>query len=87
MKDSYRLPNALMDEMERMRTHIKELESQLSDGKVAIDIISKLNAILVVKYGNIFNIDDKAPSWDWTIEKLDEILTQLNSMLSGMMIR
>jgi predicted RNase H-like nuclease (RuvC/YqgF family) len=57
---------------------IKELESQLNDGKVAIDILAKLNVMLVLKHGKIFNIDGKAPSWDWTIEKLDEILTQLN---------
>lgn len=40
-----------------------------------IDILAKLNVMLIMKHGAIFNIDDKVPSWDWTINKLDEIIT------------
>jgi hypothetical protein len=57
---------------------IKQSQFKDSDKKVAIDLLAKINVMLVLKHGKIFNIDGKAPSWDWTIEKLDEILTQLN---------
>lgn len=37
--------------------------------------LSKLSAMLVVTHGDIFSINDKAPSWDWVIGKLDQIIT------------
>jgi hypothetical protein len=47
----------------------------IKDRHELINILSKLNAMLVVKHGDIFNIDGKAPSWEWAIKRLDEILT------------
>jgi hypothetical protein len=43
--------------------------------KTETEIFSSLNVMLVMKHGNIFNIDGKIPDWDWVIEKLDEIVT------------
>ena len=46
----------------------------------AIQVMSKLNAVLVVKHGSLFNLDGKAPSWDWVIDRLDEILTEYETV-------
>jgi len=37
MTDRYRLPNALMDEMEKMRKRIKELEAQKEELEKGIE--------------------------------------------------
>jgi hypothetical protein len=55
------------------------LETQYSDEEIYIRILSKLNAMLVMKHGGLFNIEEKAPNWDWVINKLDEIITDYES--------
>ena len=45
------------------------------------DILGRLNAVLVVKHGEEFNIDGKAPPWDWCIKKIDDMLSQHKVML------
>jgi hypothetical protein len=41
-----------------------------------VEILAKLNAMLILKHGKTFNIKGKAPSWKWAIKKLDKILTE-----------
>lgn len=58
-----------MCEIEKEKKQMRELEG----------ILAKLNAMLIVKYGNFFNIDEKIPSWNWVIYKLDILLSSFEA--------
>ena len=62
--------------------YIKKRQEEIEKGdrvqteyKKIIEIMGKLNAMLIIKYGEIFNVGGEIPKWDWMIEKLDEILS------------